>query len=338
MFVATHNGPQFVCGQAPPVDGPMGQRGTYAIQVMERMGNKAAKDKYEKFVPPFYYRPTMDDCTVLREQWIYAKYQRQEFMSVDKQEAYTSGFLEGLLWKRGRDNGQFLQRRFVLSEKEGMLKYFTKMEQGREPKCVIKICEINATFQPHKIGNQNGLQITHLRDGITRNIFVFHQEGKVIVDWYNAIRAARFHYLQVAFPGAQDQDLVKKLTRTYAIEGYMEKSGPRPHESFKRRWCTLDTMDRRLMYFKDPLDAYPKGEVFIGSMDSGYSVHTELPPGIQNSRLPHGLAICTPERNFVFACESLSQLKEWVAALEDVIKRPMSPQDYAAEARFVHKR
>uniref|UniRef100_UPI00358F800E rho-related GTP-binding protein RhoQ-like isoform X1 n=1 Tax=Myxine glutinosa TaxID=7769 RepID=UPI00358F800E len=32
MFVATHNGPQFVCGQAPPVDGPMGQRGTYAIQ------------------------------------------------------------------------------------------------------------------------------------------------------------------------------------------------------------------------------------------------------------------------------------------------------------------
>uniref|UniRef100_UPI0035900027 serine/threonine-protein kinase WNK2-like n=1 Tax=Myxine glutinosa TaxID=7769 RepID=UPI0035900027 len=32
MFVATHNGPQFVCGQAPPGDGPMGQRGTYAIQ------------------------------------------------------------------------------------------------------------------------------------------------------------------------------------------------------------------------------------------------------------------------------------------------------------------
>uniref|UniRef100_UPI00358E6647 protein YIF1B-B-like isoform X2 n=1 Tax=Myxine glutinosa TaxID=7769 RepID=UPI00358E6647 len=35
MFVATHNGPQFACGQAPPVDGPMGQRGTYAIQDWE---------------------------------------------------------------------------------------------------------------------------------------------------------------------------------------------------------------------------------------------------------------------------------------------------------------
>uniref|UniRef100_UPI00358F6A81 focal adhesion kinase 1-like isoform X2 n=1 Tax=Myxine glutinosa TaxID=7769 RepID=UPI00358F6A81 len=39
MFVATHNGPQFVCGQAPPGDGPMGQRGTYAIQVLQTLKN-----------------------------------------------------------------------------------------------------------------------------------------------------------------------------------------------------------------------------------------------------------------------------------------------------------
>uniref|UniRef100_UPI00358F6FEC kinetochore-associated protein 1-like isoform X2 n=1 Tax=Myxine glutinosa TaxID=7769 RepID=UPI00358F6FEC len=37
MFVATHNGPQFVCGQAPPGDGPMDQRGTYAIQGEESL-------------------------------------------------------------------------------------------------------------------------------------------------------------------------------------------------------------------------------------------------------------------------------------------------------------
>lgn len=27
------------------------------------------------------------------------------------------------------------------------------------------------------------------------------------MDWFNAIRAARFHYLQVAFPGASDADV-----------------------------------------------------------------------------------------------------------------------------------
>lgn len=28
-----------------------------------------------------------------------------------------------------------------------------------------------------------------------------------MVDWFNAIRAARFHYLQVAFPGASDEEV-----------------------------------------------------------------------------------------------------------------------------------
>lgn len=28
-----------------------------------------------------------------------------------------------------------------------------------------------------------------------------------MVDWFNALRAARFHYLQVAFPGASNADV-----------------------------------------------------------------------------------------------------------------------------------
>lgn len=37
-----------------------------------------------------------------------------------------------------------------------------------------------------------------------RLFFLFLQE---MVDWFNAIRAARFHYLQVAFPGASDEEV-----------------------------------------------------------------------------------------------------------------------------------
>lgn len=32
-----------------------------------------------------------------------------------------------------------------------------------------------------------------------------------MVDWFNAIRAARFHYLQVAFPGASDEEVRVKI-------------------------------------------------------------------------------------------------------------------------------
>lgn len=37
-----------------------------------------------------------------------------------------AGYREGFLWKRGRDNGQYLNRKFILSEREGVLKYFNK--------------------------------------------------------------------------------------------------------------------------------------------------------------------------------------------------------------------
>nr|XP_020025238.1 arf-GAP with dual PH domain-containing protein 1 isoform X1 [Castor canadensis] len=163
---------------------------------------------------------------LLREQWIRAKYERQEFILPEKQEPYSAGYREGFLWKRGRDNGQFLSRKFVLTEREGALKYFNKND-AKEPKAVMKIEHLNATFQPAKIGHPHGLQVTYLKDNSTRNIFVYHEDGKEIVDWFNALRAARFHYLQVAFPGASDADLVPKLSRNYLKEGYMEKTGPK---------------------------------------------------------------------------------------------------------------
>lgn len=52
--------------------------------------------------------------------------------------------------------------------------------QAKEPKAVIKVDTINATFQPEKIGHPNGVQITYLRDYSTRNIFVYHDSGKVL--------------------------------------------------------------------------------------------------------------------------------------------------------------
>lgn len=51
--------------------------------------------------------------------------------------------------------------------------------QAKEPKAIVKIGSVNATFQPEKIGNPNGLQITYLKDNSTRSIFVYHDSSKV---------------------------------------------------------------------------------------------------------------------------------------------------------------
>lgn len=67
---------------------------------------------------------------------------------------------------------------------------------------------------------------------------------------------------QVAYPSANESDLANFLTQDFAKEGWLWKTGPRLTDGFKKRWFALD--NRKLMYHDDPMDANPKGEVFIG--------------------------------------------------------------------------
>jgi len=62
---------------------------------------------------------------VIREQWIRAKYERQEFVNGSKH-PYLSGRREGYLWKRGKAAKQFQRRRFILDATENTLRYYIK--------------------------------------------------------------------------------------------------------------------------------------------------------------------------------------------------------------------
>ncbi|XP_016339606.1 arf-GAP with dual PH domain-containing protein 2-like isoform X2 [Sinocyclocheilus anshuiensis] len=286
------------------------------VQFMKANGNRAAKNFYEKFVPVFYYQPQPDDCEVLREQWIRAKYERMEFTEKNRERPYTAGVFEGMLWKKGKDNGQFLERKFVLSVHDFTLKYY-KEDESKGPKATISVKDLNATFQPEKIGHAYGLQITYCVDHHTRNLFVYHKNGQEIVNWFNAIRAIRHVYLKTAFPTASDGD---------------------QREPFKKRWFILDSLNRKLLYFKTQLDAIELGVVFIGSENHGYSVRECVPKGTRGNKWKCGVIVETPDRQFVFMCEQERDQREWVEALKTVISKPMMPQDYTTEANIRRRR
>ncbi|XP_040605202.1 arf-GAP with dual PH domain-containing protein 2 isoform X3 [Mesocricetus auratus] len=244
------------------------------VEFMTHNGNLNGKAKFEARVPAFYYVPQASDCLVLKEQWIRAKYERQEFMANEKAVS-PPGDREVFLWKRGRDNAQFLRRRFVLLAREGLLKYYTK-EEGKTPKAVINIKDLNATFQTEKIGHPHGLQITYRREGHTRNLFVYHDSGK-------------------------------------------------QREPFKKRWFALDPLERRLLYYKNPLDAFEQGQVLLGRNEQGYEVCEDLPKGIRGNRWKAGLTVITPERKFIFTCPSEKEQREWLESLRGVLSSPLSP-------------
>lgn len=121
----------------------------------------------------------------------------------------------------------------------------------KEPKAVLRISELNVAFAPPKTGNQNSLQLSFMKDGTTRHIYVYHEDPEVITNWYLAIRCAKLHRLQVAYPGASENELLSQLTRDFPREGFLWKTGPRHTDAYKKRWFTLD--GRKLMYHDDPM-------------------------------------------------------------------------------------
>ncbi|XP_051940077.1 arf-GAP with dual PH domain-containing protein 2-like isoform X1 [Hippocampus zosterae] len=305
------------------------------VEAMSQRGNLAAKATYEKCVPAFIYRPEQRDCVVLKDQWIRAKYERREFIGEKGyfQQSYGADTIEETLWKKGKDNRHFLKRIFLLSHKDFTLRYFTK-QNSRVPKAVISMKELNAVFQPEKIGHAHGLQISYLQEVRTRNIFVYHENGQVIVSFFNAIRATRLAYLQKKHPTLRQSELVPQLTRHCLKEGYMEKTGPTQREPFKKRWFTLCALNRKLLYYKSPLDATELGAVFIGTESHGYLVLEGSRRHSRGGRWHCAITLHTPDREFVFMCEQELEQQEWLQAFGKVIGQPMTPEDYANEANM----
>lgn len=264
---------------------------------------------------------------MLLDQWIRAKYERLEFCHIDRP-SYTSGYMEGFLMKKGKEDHRYQLRKFILSETDDTLKYHVK--ESKEPKAVLRISEMNVAFAPAKIEHSNSMQITFLKDGSTRHIYVYHDDPEVINNWYMAIRCAKLHRLQVAFPCANESDLIGLLSHDFAKEGWISKTGPRQSDGYKRRWFTLD--NRKLMYHDDPLDAYPKGEIFLGNQLDGYSVRIGAPTGAKNQGC--SFTLFTPERVYNLSCATEQERDEWIKTIQKVFERPLTPQD--SSGMFLH--
>ncbi|CAG0918591.1 unnamed protein product [Notodromas monacha] len=297
------------------------------VKQLEQGGNTKSKTGLEAHVPLFYNRPGPDSPSILKEQWIRAKYERQEFSAhPGSQSAYTSTLLEGFLWKKEKDDDRYSPQLFRLSELEDSLKYFPK-EQNKPAKASIRLSDINAVFSAHKTpGNANTLQLTYLQpDGVTRHLYVYHDDPEEVVRWYLAIRSAKLNRLSVAYPGASKVQLASHLTQDFPMEGWLWKAGPKFTESARKRWFTLD--NRKLMYHDFPLAAHPRGEIFLGPHSDGWSVRdgTDGGSGSNGARFPFTLE--TPAKTCVFYAATVKERDSWVVVIKAVLERPMTPQD-----------
>ncbi|CAL4115411.1 unnamed protein product, partial [Meganyctiphanes norvegica] len=219
------------------------------VESIEDLGNDAAHAKYLQHVPECYRIPKHGDPNVLVEQWIRAKYERQEFIHVDKQ-TYTKGTMDGTLMKKARDENKYYPRKFVLSAQDNTLKYYNK-ENSKEPKSTITLSELNVSLAPSKLNQENSMQLSFITEGSTRHIYVMHENPEMLITWYLAIRSAKLSRLTVAYPSVDVTELVPYLTSDFALEGWLSKTGPNERDAYRKRWFILD--DRKLMYHEGPM-------------------------------------------------------------------------------------
>lgn len=84
-----------------------------------------------------------------------------------------------------------------------------------------------------------------------------------------------------------------------------------------------------ILYVKD---AFAKGEVFLGNKNYGYSASSGLPAGTHcNGAFEYGITIQTPDRCFLFTCETESDQQDWLKHFNDIMSAQMSPQEYTSK-------
>ncbi len=288
-----------------------------SYQNMASTSNNVSKEIYENSLSPAFKKPTRCFDVNFRRQWIIAKYVRREFSAPENIPKYTLGQKCGYLWKRGRDGGLFLKRWFVLdSSGRGKLRYYTDANE-QNLRGEISLFQMNMVLaSEEKIGHPNGLQLIfpETKGQKTRLIYLYAELAKDMVEWYQAVRCLKFK-IQKEKRVEKNEEIISRVLRYDILkEGYLLKTGAKGKEAFRKRWVVLDPLC--LMYFKDPLDANPKGTI---PMRAGFSL-------IMNGQLDpenrgYHFFLKTPGRIYHFIAESDHERKAWFQAIHSACNK-----------------
>lgn len=285
------------------------------LKIMREIGNAVARERWERHLPPSNRRCSQHDDPVLREQWIRAKYERKEFTDAPEaavaRDKYMCGVREGFLSKKGKDNSRWAKR-FVILKGDKFSYFVQEKDVPDSPKDALPLLATTLSICSQKIDKPYSFQLTYNR----RNYFFAADDGKLLVDWINCIRAAKAKCLgieEAMGDPVQMQRITDHLNQAFALEGWLEKQGPQ-EKSWKKRWFALQ--DSVLLYCKQPTDAECLGFIQLGTRSQGYNVE-------ENQKPPVGFcfSLVTVRRIFSLRAESRDLVRRWIDALGSAIEK-----------------
>lgn len=297
------------------------------VKSLVEVGNSKAKERYEAKVPPCWLPPKPDSRQICLEQWIRAKYERMEFIEEieEVKRPYITGTRQGPLIKRKKDADEWKSRWFVLSH--DYLSYYL-CYQDRAPKAAIPLSHLNVTLQVPGLEERNNMMLIAFYDHKTRktrNIFVYSESGKEIMNWFCAIRMAKIRLLQETFPERPLEIIRQKASRDFLCHGYLEKTPPL-QSKWQKRFFVLD--QNSLRYYNRPTDPLTTGEIILGSGNDGYSVSEDVPAKLTSGM--YSFMLHDPNRangGYPLMAESEDSKQQWMACLKYAIAETTGTPD-----------
>ncbi|CAL4063106.1 unnamed protein product [Meganyctiphanes norvegica] len=95
------------------------------------------------------------------------------------------------------------------------------------------------------------------------------------------------------------------------------------------------------MYHEGPMDAYPRGEIFLGHKDDqGDGPKYNIKEGVPKNCKDHefSFSIITPDRTYVLSAPTKDLRQQWMEAINKVLERPLRPQDNHMAVNLIRKR
>jgi len=285
-----------------------------------------AKDLYEYYAPTFYFRPGDSASSLVRENWIRAKYVRKEFMQSEADAKNSAIFamperpLMGWLSKQN-ESGKWQKRYFVLRHR--YLAYFTAATDSYA-KGRLDVTDLEV-FVPETPQTEKRFEF-HIKMSSGRNYPIIAENTEDMFRWAHAIRRAKIYFTTVRPAEVKARGSVEKiphLEMKSLKSGWLTKQGGK-WKSWTKRWCVLT--EEYLYYFKkEPLlsEEIPEGGLHLRDIEI-------LAADEKILGKKHCFLLIGADRIYYAVAASAPEMETWTAAINSRIEklRPREDIDY----------
>ena len=289
---------------------------SWTSEEVDKVTGNGQNSGLEKFLPAFYVKPNPLSQSALKESFINSKYDGRLFENEKKmaESSIGSGEKSGFLHKKGKTKEAWKPRFFVL--KDSKLEYFIKVDDTN-PKTQVLIKDIGVNLEELN-DNMFAMAITNFHESAySRSYYAYSDNNLLTIEWFYSILSAQHKIANADSSIGMDGSMI--CSGVYLQKsGFLYKPGPAAKDAWRRRWFFLNK--GHLSYFKEKLDAHPKGEIKLRKRAEGFEVTTGCADHLKQAPYDHTFQLQTPARTYKLCAETRDEMVSWVKMLNQSIE------------------